>query len=60
MLPLAGMGMQYEPIRLCGACYGENPCDRKTYGQKLQEAAEKLGVSLQTVQRLVKTGNKII
>ncbi|MEJ6484122.1 helix-turn-helix domain-containing protein [Nostoc punctiforme UO1] len=27
---------------------------RKTYGQKLQEAAEKLGVSLRTVQRLAK------
>jgi putative transposase len=30
------------------------PCDRTTYGQKLREAAEKLGVSLRTVQRLVK------
>ncbi|QLE40451.1 DDE-type integrase/transposase/recombinase [Nostoc sp. C052] len=28
--------------------------DRKTYGQKLRSAAEKLGVSLRTVQRLVK------
>ncbi|MEH2413298.1 Mu transposase C-terminal domain-containing protein [Nostoc sp.] len=30
------------------------PCDRTTYGQKLREAAEKLNVSLRTVQRLVK------
>ncbi|EAZ90284.1 Mu transposase C-terminal domain-containing protein [Crocosphaera chwakensis] len=30
------------------------PCDRKTYGQRLQEAAEKLGKSKRTVQRLVK------
>lgn len=29
-------------------------CDRTTYGQKLKEAAEKLGVSVRTVQRLVK------
>jgi len=30
------------------------PCDRTTYGQKLKEAAEKLAVSVRTVQRLVK------
>jgi putative transposase len=30
------------------------PAIANTYGQKLQEAAEKLSVSLQTVQRLVK------
>lgn len=30
------------------------PCDRQAYGQKLQEAAEKLGKSKRTVQRLVK------
>lgn len=30
------------------------PCDRATYGQKLREAAEKLGISLRSVQRLVK------
>lgn len=29
-------------------------CDRTTYGQNLKEAAEKLGVSVRTVQRLVK------
>lgn len=28
MLPLAGEGMQCEPIRLCGACYGESFCHR--------------------------------
>ncbi len=30
------------------------PCDRKTYGKKLDEAAKKLGKSKRTVQRLVK------
>ncbi|PSR17808.1 hypothetical protein C8255_10645 [filamentous cyanobacterium CCP3] len=28
MLPPHGEGMQCEPIRLCVACYGENPCHR--------------------------------
>lgn len=28
MLPPKGEGMQCEPIRLCGACYGEIPCHR--------------------------------
>ena len=26
MLPPLGVGMQHEPIRLCGACYAEAPC----------------------------------
>lgn len=26
MLPPKGVGMKCEPIRLCGACYGESPC----------------------------------
>jgi putative transposase len=30
------------------------PCDRATYGQKLRDAAEQLGVSVRSVQRLVK------
>jgi putative transposase len=30
------------------------PCDRATYGQKLRDAAEKLGISVRSVQRLVK------
>jgi putative transposase len=30
------------------------PCDRLTYGQRQKEAAEKLGVSVRTVRRLVK------
>lgn len=30
------------------------PCDRKTYKQKLEEAAQKLGKSKRTVQRLMK------
>ncbi|MBD1875015.1 TniQ family protein [Nodosilinea sp. FACHB-131] len=28
MLPSQGEGMQCAPIRLCGACYGEDPCHR--------------------------------
>jgi hypothetical protein len=28
MLPPKGIGMQWSPIRLCGACYGETPCHR--------------------------------
>lgn len=28
MLPPLGVGMQHEPIRLCGACYAETPCHR--------------------------------
>jgi putative transposase len=30
------------------------PCDRKTYGIKLKQAAEKLGKTVRTLQRLVK------
>ncbi|MEH2273934.1 MAG: helix-turn-helix domain-containing protein [Nostoc sp.] len=30
------------------------PCDRKTYGIKLKQAAQKLGKTVRTVQRLVK------
>ena len=30
------------------------PCDRSTYGKRLSSAAEKLGCSVRTVQRLVK------
>jgi putative transposase len=29
------------------------PCDRATYGQRLKDAAKKLGKSVRTVQRLV-------
>jgi hypothetical protein len=28
MLPPVGVGMKLEPIRLCGACYGESPCHK--------------------------------
>jgi hypothetical protein len=28
MLPPKGVGMQWSPIRLCGACYGKTPCHR--------------------------------
>ena len=30
------------------------PCDRPTYGQRLREGAQKLGVSVRSVQRLFK------
>jgi len=30
------------------------PCDRATYGEKLHDAAQQLGCSVRTVQRLVK------
>jgi putative transposase len=30
------------------------PCDRVTYGQKLKDAAEELGISVRSVQRMVK------
>ena len=28
MLPPKGVGMNLEPIRLCGACYAQEPCHR--------------------------------
>lgn len=28
MLPPAGVGMNHSPIRLCGACYAQEPCHR--------------------------------
>jgi putative transposase len=31
------------------------PCDRATYGERLREGAKKLGISVRSVQRLVKT-----
>jgi transposase-like protein len=34
------------------------PCDRDTYGQRLKDAAKKLGKSVRTVQRLVKQWEK--
>ena len=34
------------------------PCDRKTYGERLKEAADKLNQSVRTVQRLVKKWEK--
>lgn len=32
----------------------QEPCDRKTYGEKLRQAADRLGKSVRTVPRLVK------
>lgn len=34
MLPPKGVGMQFEPIRLCGACYAETPCHRMEWQYK--------------------------
>ncbi len=34
------------------------PCDHKTYGERLKEAADKLGKSVRTVERLVKKWEK--
>ncbi|WP_287456680.1 TniQ family protein [Leptolyngbya sp. UWPOB_LEPTO1] len=34
MLPPKGVGMQWTPIRLCGACYGETPCHRMEWQYK--------------------------
>ncbi|MDJ0596580.1 MAG: TniQ family protein [Pleurocapsa sp. MO_226.B13] len=34
MLPPQGIGMKCEPIRLCGACYGEVPCHRLEWQYK--------------------------
>jgi len=34
MLPPKGVGMQWTPIRLCGACYGEIPCHRMEWQYK--------------------------
>ena len=34
MLPPKGVGMQWTPIRLCGACYGEAPCHRMEWQYK--------------------------
>lgn len=34
MLPPKDVGMQWSPIRLCGACYGENPCHRMEWQYK--------------------------
>lgn len=35
------------------------PCDRATYGQKLKDAAKKLGKSKRTVQRLVQKWEEV-
>lgn len=34
MLPVKGMGMKCEPIRMCGACYAENPYHRLEWQYK--------------------------
>jgi len=34
MLPPKGVGMQWSPIRLCGACYKETPCHQMEWQYK--------------------------
>ncbi|WP_242036460.1 TniQ family protein [Leptolyngbya sp. FACHB-321] len=34
MLPPKGIGMQWAPLRLCGACYGEAPCHQMEWQYK--------------------------
>ncbi|MBP0029530.1 helix-turn-helix domain-containing protein [Roseofilum sp. Guam] len=49
-----GQMSQEEKLRLEVVQSLSEPCDRKTYKQKLEEAAQKLGKSKRTVQRLMK------
>ena len=46
MLPPAGMGMKMEPIRLCGACYGESPCHRIEWQLKATDGCQQHGLRL--------------
>lgn len=34
LLPPKGVGMQWKPLRLCGACYSEIPCHRMAWQYK--------------------------
>ncbi len=46
MLPPEGEGMMFEPIRLCGACYGEVPCHKIEWQFKSVWRCEKHGLKL--------------
>ncbi|MFE1745444.1 hypothetical protein [Coleofasciculus sp. H7-2] len=46
MLPPEGVGMKHEPIRLCGACYGEVPCHKIEWQFKTTQMCEKHKLSL--------------
>ena len=41
MLPPQGVGMQWSPIRLCGACYGETACHRMEWQFKSTAGCER-------------------
>jgi hypothetical protein len=46
MLPPVGMGMKMEPIRLCGACYGESPYHRIEWQLKVTDGCQQHGLRL--------------
>ncbi|QLE40449.1 hypothetical protein FD723_08270 [Nostoc sp. C052] len=46
MLPPAGVGMQHEPIRLCGACYAQVPCHRMEWQFKSTGGCDRHNVRL--------------
>jgi type I restriction enzyme M protein len=52
MLPPAGVGMQHQPIRLCGACYAEAPCHQIEWQYKSVWKCDRLGVSLPLLKDL--------
>ncbi|MBP5974039.1 TniQ family protein [Brasilonema sp. CT11] len=41
MLPPAGVGMNLEPIRLCGACYAESPCHKIEWQFKVTQECDR-------------------
>lgn len=46
MLPPQYAGMKMNPIRLCGACYGEVPCHKIEWQLKITEFCSKHGLTL--------------
>lgn len=46
MLPPEGVGMKHEPIRLCGACYGESPCHKIEWQFKTTQGCDRHQISL--------------
>lgn len=41
MLPPAGVGMQHEPIRLCGVCYAQLPCHQINWQFKVTAGCDR-------------------
>ncbi|PSF33083.1 hypothetical protein C7H19_20520 [Aphanothece hegewaldii CCALA 016] len=56
MLPPQGEGMQFDPIRLCGACYGELPCHKIEWQFKSVWMCERHGLKL--LSKCPKCGKK--